>query len=288
LTFLLKGDTKLGGVPTSGIQCVAFLESRFGAVPVLNTPFPDTAPPDAGPVSSGESFGGVGAYQLTVASAADYYVACFQATSPNIIAWEGPLMATPHTSKTGWTAATNLSSRVGIPALTTIASGSNGVSLPTGTLNTAAIGAGLAFAASGTLILCGGVTGPYAVVNYTGLTSISFTGCTGGSGTMHTGDFVIQGFVNGPNRRLAMLNVVFAATSSGVAQSSQLYYHTTIAGSLSNLGVIGIGLWSAASDALTEDQSLTLPVDPGGTYGVVWNANAGDEPYVSSWVEVDF
>ncbi len=68
---------------------------------------------------------------------------------------------------------------------TTIAAGSNGVSLPTGTINVAST---TNFAASGTILVTTS-TGNH-VVTYTGKSATSFTGCTGGTGTMTTGNQV--------------------------------------------------------------------------------------------------
>lgn len=68
---------------------------------------------------------------------------------------------------------------------TTIAAGSNGVSLPTGTINVVST---TGFPASGTIFVTTS-TGSYAVT-YTGTTATSFTGCSGGTGTMSTGGAV--------------------------------------------------------------------------------------------------
>jgi hypothetical protein len=72
-------------------------------------------------------------------------------------------------------------------ANTTIASGSNGASLPQGTINVASTSG---FLSAGTLIVAT-AAGPQTV-NYTGKTSNSFTGCTGGTGAMATGGAVSQ------------------------------------------------------------------------------------------------
>lgn len=68
---------------------------------------------------------------------------------------------------------------------TTIAVASNGVALPTGTINVASTAA---FASAGTIYV---VTGSgLQTVAYTGKTGTSFTGCTGGVGNMATGGAV--------------------------------------------------------------------------------------------------
>ena len=72
-------------------------------------------------------------------------------------------------------------------ATTTIAAGSNGVSLPTGTINVAsATGAGFTGWVNLTVVTS---NGPQSVF-CNGAGSTSFSTCTGGSGTMSTGDFV--------------------------------------------------------------------------------------------------
>lgn len=71
---------------------------------------------------------------------------------------------------------------------TTIAAGSNGQSLPQGTINVASAAA---FPASGTISVATSATS-LQYVTYTGKTGTSFTGCTGGTGTMSTGGAVVS------------------------------------------------------------------------------------------------
>ena len=70
---------------------------------------------------------------------------------------------------------------------TTIASGSNNVALPQATINVAST-TGTVFPTSGTIL----VTTSLGIqsVTYTGKTSTTFTGCSGGSGTMATNNAV--------------------------------------------------------------------------------------------------
>lgn len=72
-------------------------------------------------------------------------------------------------------------------AATTIASGSNGQSLPQGTINVASAAA---FLSAGTLRVT--TNAGVQTVTYTGKTATSFTGCSGGTGTMATGGAVAQ------------------------------------------------------------------------------------------------
>lgn len=68
---------------------------------------------------------------------------------------------------------------------TTVASGSNGAVLPQATIN---VGSTTGFPASGTIyIVIGGVQ---TAVTYTGTGATTFTGCSGGSGTLATGQGV--------------------------------------------------------------------------------------------------
>jgi len=68
---------------------------------------------------------------------------------------------------------------------TTIAAGSNGQALPQGTINVAST---VGFAASGTIYVT--TSSGAQIVTYTGTTGTSFTGCSGGGGTMSTGGVV--------------------------------------------------------------------------------------------------
>lgn len=68
---------------------------------------------------------------------------------------------------------------------TSIAAASNGAVLPQATLT---VGSTTGFPTSGTLLITiGTVT---TTVNYTGTTSTTFTGCSGGAGTLATGNTV--------------------------------------------------------------------------------------------------
>lgn len=72
-----------------------------------------------------------------------------------------------------------------ISGVTTIASGSNGVGLPTGTINVVSTSG---FPGSGTIRV---ITGTGAqTVTYTSINATQFLGCTGGTGTMLTGNAV--------------------------------------------------------------------------------------------------
>jgi hypothetical protein len=95
---------------------------------------------------------------------------------------------------------------------TTIAAGSNGVSLPTGTINVVTTAAA---PTTGTIFVHTS-TGTHAVA-YTGKTATSFTGCTGGTGTMSTGN-VVNSFAatNVPGNTIGCSTLI-ASGSNGVS-----------------------------------------------------------------------
>lgn len=68
---------------------------------------------------------------------------------------------------------------------TTVAAGSNGLALPQATLNVASTAG---FPASGQVLVA--INGGWQIVTYTGITATSFTGCTGGTGTLATSQVV--------------------------------------------------------------------------------------------------
>lgn len=73
-----------------------------------------------------------------------------------------------------------------VAASTTIASGSNGQSLPQATINVASTAA---FPSAGTIFIQTNATA-YQAVTYTGTNGTQFTGCSGGTGSMTTGNLV--------------------------------------------------------------------------------------------------
>jgi len=87
---------------------------------------------------------------------------------------------------------------------TTIAAGSNGVSLPQTTINVAST---TGFPTSGVIFVT--TAAGVQTVTYTGITGTTFTGCTGGTGTMSTGGAVTAGAVAGLPRWLHLQNGVY-------------------------------------------------------------------------------
>lgn len=289
--FLLKGDTKSDGVATDGLTCVAYAESRFpvdgsGNVipPVQGSAVPDADPPDGGPVTSGGAFGGQGQWQIQVPDAGNYFVGCSFPFNPSVIAWEGPLMATPHTSKQGWTSIQTFGNTRSIVG-TTVAAGSNGVTLPTGTidvLNTAGFSSG-----PGHILIYHPSAPKVAnLVAYTALSGgNSLTGCTGGSMTLATNDWVLQAYLNGANRRLifASIGVRLVATSD----TAYAWAFAQIGGTLTQVAVTGIDAWQPTG---TNEfyAALDFPVDPGGSYGLYGVATGTASISANAWTEADF
>lgn len=78
-----------------------------------------------------------------------------------------------------------ISSNTMFTGSTTIAAGSNGQALPQGTINVASTAG---FPPSGNILIA--VSGQWRQVAYTGITATSFTGCTGGTGTLATSQVV--------------------------------------------------------------------------------------------------
>ena len=104
---------------------------------------------------------------------------------------------------------------------TTIASGSNGASLPQSTINVVSTSG---FATSG-IINVSTSTGSQ-VVAYTGITGTSFTGCTGGTGTMSTGGFIDFGTWPTLNSLTICNAAAITSTSSAALSSTSSGAHT--------------------------------------------------------------
>lgn len=72
------------GVPVNGATINAYKASRFGAVPAENAAAPGGAA-DAGPVTTGASWGGEGEFQITVPTVENYYLS---AASGGLTSWQ--------------------------------------------------------------------------------------------------------------------------------------------------------------------------------------------------------
>lgn len=98
-----------------------------------------------------------------------------------------------------------------VPAATTIAAASNGVALPTATINVASTAD--FFNGSGTIAVQTG-TNSWTTATYTGKTDTSFTGCAGGTGTLSTGNRIRSPIV------FYDANGYYGSTPSGFPASS--------------------------------------------------------------------
>lgn len=265
MSFLLHTFAMIDGKPTDGLQCFAYAESRFsGVIPAVGSPVPDGSPPDAGPVASDPSFGGTGAVQLTVPDAANYYVGCYTNANPAQIAWEGPKMATPHTSLQAIPAVSSFGS---YGAQTSIAAGSNGAALPQSTINVTSF-ATFNWPSSGHLLVNVPVTG-WQLIAYAALTSTTFTGCTGGTGNLATGNSVIEGIVIGSHRTIAIATFLTTTSDTGAIQGITTIAGLPIGSFGSPVGVLGVvtGLEAAFE--------RTVICDPLGAYGFLVSGTAG-------------
>jgi hypothetical protein len=284
-TFAVNGVATIDGVPTNGLVCVAYLESRFlGTPPVLGSPVPDVNPPDGGPVSAGPAFGGTGWYSIAVPDEQNYWIGCWHLANPSWIAWEGPRSATPHTSVQGWTKANVFNRSVG--ALQKIAAGSNGAVLPQSTLNldSSAVfnpGPGFVFIQISALV--------FTVVAFASITTSGGTqtlnGCTGGSGTLATGQLVFPAYQNGVNRRLVTIN--FLSTTLLTTDQALLEILSTIGGNVPAL-VGESGLEASGAGTRTGYFQMGAPVDPEGFYGVLPALIGTGTVSPNGWIEVDF
>ena len=123
---------QLGGI--SGVEVTAWATDRFTTPPALDAAFPSGSP-TAGPVTTGDSFGGPGGWRLTVGTAGSYYVC---ALFNNVRYWS--LMGTGGGGSTGAVERYVLQFRFDTPDLAT------GVAIP-----------GYAPKKGDTLLVCSGV-----------------------------------------------------------------------------------------------------------------------------------
>ncbi len=74
MSFAKQGYFGYAGGGKDGAIVDMWLASRFATFPSMNSP-PPAGTPDAGPVTTGETFGGPGAYYISgIAVEADYYI----------------------------------------------------------------------------------------------------------------------------------------------------------------------------------------------------------------------
>ena len=108
---------------------------------------------------------------------------------------------------------------------TTIASGSNGVNLPQATIDVAST---TNFSPVGSLLV--DTSDGFVEVNYTGITATSFTGCSGGAGSMSTGNVV-----SGSTFLFGSFEVGLPITGAGIPSSTSLaIYENPVQFNMSN------------------------------------------------------
>ena len=71
--MLIADVALIDGIATNGVVVNAYRAARFSGIPALNAAPPGGAP-DAGPVTSGTIFGGVGNFEITTPTAEAYYL----------------------------------------------------------------------------------------------------------------------------------------------------------------------------------------------------------------------
>ena len=171
----------------------------------------------------------IGAALPTATIAADSTTAFAAAGSLTILTTNGLRTTVAYTSKTGGANPTfngctggtgsiiNTSALVGsiiyqANQTTTIAAGSNNVSLPTGTINVAST---TGFPASGKILVVTSLGSQ--LVTYTGVGATTFTGCTGGLGVMNTGGAITN--VTATAQDLLRIDLVTVAGSALIIQA---------------------------------------------------------------------
>lgn len=293
-------QTAIGPNPATGLvlgqPCSAYFANRFAVPPTTNT-----APPGAADYSS-SSYGvtsGVMNYQFggaefTVTQFQQFYVEFHDPAdtsnggtfnrywTPAVV----PIRPTPKIP-------TWFGSAVDRPQVTSliapsIAAGSNGVTLPNGTIYLSDTSA---FNSPGSIMMV--CNNHYAVVSYTGKVVGALTGCTlmmttdlsgraysGGPVTMTTGDRVMGANQATASRRIVIQNMVFHQLSLSGYPSGQICYAVTFATYQDYISMgqqyAGVANYSAPTgQRQTLYGQLIFPVDPYGWYGVWGICDAG-------------
>jgi len=148
---------------------------------------------------------------------------------------------------------------------TTIAAGSNNIALPTGTINVAST---VGFPASGTLRLVSrtsaSATAPPSiqVITYTGTGATTFTGCTGGTGTMFTGDAVTSPPSPG-TQDLVLLGTDFGnRILHGAPANNTGHIFNTTTGSIYDFQINSVSQVQLRGDADTDTFTKTITIAP--------------------------
>ena len=271
------------GQPADGLTCDAFNEETWfpSSSPAANTPEPGT--PDATDTSGLLGASGVaGRFLITVPKAGSYWVATYNSWDPTVIAWV-KILSHPHTNLVGWTGAVSAAGTKHTATSINIASGSNGAALPQSTIfvtSTTGLPTSGFFVNSGLL--------PAQFIAYTSITggaTPSFNGCTGGAGTLATGQSVQCPIYQAGNyRRFVTATAHLVVPASAVFASLQIY--GVASGNYYIQGQAQLGGNTSAA-AMESYGQVTAIVDPLGYY-LVFLGNGGGTATLTEWVEVDF
>lgn len=152
---------------------------------------------------------------------------------------------------------------------TTIAIGSNGASLPQGTINVVATAG---FAASGSIFVVS--SAGLQVIAYTGVTSTSFTGCTGGTGTLTTNNAVY-----------AVANSILATGTNSLVATSMTDESGVIQNATNNINANVLSLYDSTGtqkwlNLSYIDKAIELPTN--GTFLGISAVSSGQSIAVSS------
>lgn len=145
-------------------------------------------------------------------------------------------------------------------ASTTIAAGSNGQILPQATINVAST---TGFPNAGTLrIYATTSTGGIQNVTYTGVTATSFTGCSGGTGTLNTGSTVTSLPATG-TQDLVLLGTDFGnRILHGSPTSNAGHIFNTTTGSIYDFQINSVSQVQLRGDADTDSFIRTITIAP--------------------------
>jgi len=148
---------------------------------------------------------------------------------------------------------------------TLIASGSNGLSLPQATINVVST---TTFPTSGTIFVY--TSQGTQTVTYTGVTSTSFTGCSGGIGTMSTGNRVTS------NSLMTLGSDGYTNATTVYRQDGYTDFYATSAPFTSNMVGKQLVIWKAGSNS-SEDSIYSI-IAYKGPGNLVINVNNGGTP----------
>lgn len=292
-TFQLTGHVP--GDPITKIQvvqrCSAYKATSFAnplLTPIINAAAP--GPADYGPfnVPASQSAGGDFAFNVSTFEPfmVSYYDPLDTSNSGSWnLYWLGPILPQSPTNVQAFTGAVDRTSARSTGA-SVIAGASVGATLPAagGIINVVSTTtANAAFKPTGSILI---VTSLGAqLVQYLGTTATTFTGCTGGVGTMTAGS-VVQAYQNGPTRRTCYVTVNLQTSAIGntailsaKGQAGGVAWTTT--------PLISASIVQMTAASLNTNMPLVFPVDPGAIYYV----GAGSDPNTSvvllQWNEVD-